>query len=146
MSENYKFETDIIPKIGITGDASKIYNSRAEQPGDLLLINTLLTIIETRQGMIKEFPSIGLAQEFAKLSYINISDLEQQLMYLQEKIIDQLGHDSVELTYEITSPPNAPHKDFVIKLTLDNLPGAIIIDVPKTNNYNSIAISTKYVK
>ena len=143
---NYKFETDIVPKIGITGDAARIYNSRVEQPGDLLLINTLLNIIETRKGVIKEFPGFGLAQEFAKLSFLNINDLEQEIQTLQEQIIDQLGHDGVELSYTINNPESATHKNISLKITLDNLPGAILVDIPKTNNYNSISISTKYAK
>lgn len=144
MAEKYKYETDFIPRIGIDNDFTKIYNGNAVQPGDYLLINNLLNLIEMRIGTNKEFPSLGLAQEFAKLSFMNVSDMDQALNNLKEKIVNQLGHDGVEISYKLKNPEN-PHSDFTIQITLDNLPGVILVSTPKTN-YNSIAISTKYAK
>lgn len=144
MAEKSKQETDFIPRIGIDNDFTKIYNDNVIQPGDYLMINNLLNLIEMRIGTNKEFPSFGLAQEFAKLSHMNVSDLDQALSNLQESIIDQLGHDGVELSYKLKNP-ESPHSDITIQITLDNLPGIILVSTTKTS-YNSIAISTKYAK
>lgn len=144
MTNKYKQETDFVPRIGIDNDFTKIYNDTVIQPGDFLLINNLLNLIEMRIGTNKEFPSFGLAQEFAKLSHMNVADLDQALNKLQEKIVDQLGHDGVEITYKLKNP-ESPHSDFTVQITLDDLPGVILVSVPKTS-YNSIAISTKYAR
>lgn len=138
-----KFETDIVPRIGINNDFMRIYNRMNNTMGNIVVINNLLNLLEMRAGINKEFPSLGLAQEFLKLSFVNMSQIDGMLDNIALAIKNQVGYE-VDLSYEINNP-ESPQSYITIKLSIDNIPGSIDIDVVNTR-YNSKAIETKYSK
>ena len=139
-----KSEVDFIPKLGINHDFMKIYNRTNAELGNIVLVNNLLNLIEMRKGINKEFPDIGLAQEFLRLSHIDLDKIDYVLSNIKADIQNQLGHEGIDLSYTVNDP-ESPMAYITVKLTIENIPGSIDIDVVNTT-YNSKAIATKYSK
>lgn len=144
MSIKRQFEVDFIPKFGVNHDFMKIYNRMGTTMGNIVLINNLLNLLEMREGLNKEFPTLGLANEFLKLSFVSIGQIDNILGNIQNAIRNQLGHDGVDLSYTIKNP-ESPQSDITVKISIDGIPGSIDVDVINTL-YNSKAIATKYSK
>lgn len=142
---NAKIQTDIIPRIGISNDLMKIYNTTSvKQPGDMLLINNLLNLLETRKGLNKEFPDIGLADELLKISFSNRNNISSKLEDLKNEMTKILNHTGISISYKVKDEED-PQSDIVIYIELDDLPGNIFIDLPYAGK-NSRAIETKYAR
>ena len=135
-----KNEVDFIPSIGVSNDLMKISNAISAQPENLVLLNNVLNLLEMRQGMNKEFPDMGLAQELAGFSFNEISELELKLERLKEGLIKQTGHQDISIDYEIKNPELA-HSDITIKILIASLPIPITMNIP-----NSIPVETKYAQ
>lgn len=139
-----KIEVDFLPRIGINNDFMKIYNRMNADMNNIMLINNLLNLLEMREGSNKEFPDIGLAQEFLKLSFAPLSQIDIMLSNIKNTLIEQLGHDGIDLSYSINNPEN-PQSDITIKISISGIPGNINLDVVSNHN-NSRAIATSYAK
>ena len=142
MSGKKVTQIDYIPKIGVNNEFIKLYDRYNHNMENILTINNILMLIETRKGTNKEFPNFGLAQEFRKLSFINVLKIDEVLNEIKMLLTEQSGHEDIEMSYEIINP-ESPQPDIRVIIKVSNIQGNFEVTVANKMN-NSKAIATKY--
>ncbi|MFI3214615.1 MAG: hypothetical protein R3Y24_14950 [Eubacteriales bacterium] len=143
-------KVEFVPKAGIDGDFKKIGSSVFESYDHHRLINIIVNLAGMSKGQNREFPEVGLLEDFLELSHMTDTDAVLKLSYIRDQInayMDEGAEVDLSPSYSIDGDGYR-----VMDLTIEcsNIPGKLIVNLSSRRSgsrpsSNATGVNIKYL-